>query len=795
MNAPASSANRLEALALFLLLTVIGLRPLVQETYASEALEMTLAIGDTGGPTPAFTILMDAFIFAACSCWVGGQLIRRRIRIRPTGIETGTAMLAIGAIGSIFVASDKRIALNATVDWLLLPVMATLLIQLLDAPWKSRLTLCVILASSAAFATECLNQVLVTFPDTVEEYEHVHRDQMWTQRGIPLDDPQVLMFEKRLRGNEARGFSAHPNVAGSYLMLCALTAAGFATSKWRSAKAPIRRFGAAATALLAALSLTALWLTQSRGALAATVLAIGIWFIFWRWRRWIDANRTRAWLLGWALAIGAVGAVLGHGIYHGTLPGKSLAYRWDYWQASAAMMQDHPIFGVGAGNFGKHYLRYKTIDAPEEIQNPHNLFIQAATQWGPLALAGLIAILIGVTRKLAHDPPPELQQTKSPNAHMNSSSQLASSRRNTKTNAPLASSTPPGSIHTVPQAFTWLGALGLAIFALRMITFTSDQPAFALIMTVLPATVWFIAFIILATDTNPIGRFANDPLPGLKLTLGCALIGLLIHNQITFALFQPATATTAFALLTLLLARPNDQPNAASDRILASPAMRWAAVAKLTFAAIVLAWCTIPAIRANATLQTARQLRIAGKDAAQMERAYLTAIDQDPWDPTAPAELAAGMGAVRVPIGDDSQRIAQRCAILDRALTVAQEAINRDPEEISHHRKIAGIQMRRFTECESLTAGRDAVAAATQAMHMYPSSPSGQEQLGNVLIQFGEKQIDMQAIADGINHLTEALRLDDQRPHDEVRRYTPAQRKAIEAELTRARELGALLGR
>ena len=80
-------------------------------------------------------------------------------------------------------------------------------------------------------------------------------------------------------------------------------------------------------------------------------------------------------------------------------------------------------------------------------------------------------------------------------------------------------------------------------------------------------------------------------------------------------------------------------------------------------------------------------------------------------------------------------------------------------------------------------------------MRIYPTSPFAHEQLGRHLIQFGENQADMQAIAQGIDQLTEALRLNDQRPPDEIRRYTKAQLDAINTEINRARQLGALLSR
>ena len=86
--------------------------------------------------------------------------------------------------------------------------------------------------------------------------------------------------------------------------------------------------------------------------------------------------------------------MIGHGLTWGHLPTASLDFRWQYWRASAPLIADHPLTGVGRENFGRHYLAYKSIDSPEEIRNPHNLFVEATAEWGALGGAGLLALLL-----------------------------------------------------------------------------------------------------------------------------------------------------------------------------------------------------------------------------------------------------------------------------------------------------------------------------------------------------------------------------------------------------------------
>ena len=85
----------------------------------------------------------------------------------------------------------------------------------------------------------------------------------------------------------------------------------------------------------------------------------------------------------------------------------SMRYRWEYWQGAWGVITEGaptlgqalsaPTFwsGAGPGNFGVHYLRYKLPQSSEEIQDPHNLFLEVwatAGFWAVLALAAALAL-------------------------------------------------------------------------------------------------------------------------------------------------------------------------------------------------------------------------------------------------------------------------------------------------------------------------------------------------------------------------------------------------------------------
>lgn len=72
---------------------------------------------------------------------------------------------------------------------------------------------------------------------------------------------------------------------------------------------------------------------------------------------------------------------------------KSLAYRMEYWESTWKMIMDHPVFGVGPGNFRQHYFAYKLPGASEEILDPHQMFLDVWANGGLLALSGLLILL------------------------------------------------------------------------------------------------------------------------------------------------------------------------------------------------------------------------------------------------------------------------------------------------------------------------------------------------------------------------------------------------------------------
>ncbi len=69
-------------------------------------------------------------------------------------------------------------------------------------------------------------------------------------------------------------------------------------------------------------------------------------------------------------------------MYHHSLPGKSLTFRWYYWIGAGRLVAQQPLIAVGWDNFGEHYLAVRLPEAPEEVKDPHNFIVRAFAELG-----------------------------------------------------------------------------------------------------------------------------------------------------------------------------------------------------------------------------------------------------------------------------------------------------------------------------------------------------------------------------------------------------------------------------
>lgn len=67
------------------------------------------------------------------------------------------------------------------------------------------------------------------------------------------------------------------------------------------------------------------------------------------------------------------------------------------WKATLRMIQDHPILGIGTGNFFTVYPKYRLPEATEkEVAYAHNIFLEVAAEFGFIGLTLFCLILLSL---------------------------------------------------------------------------------------------------------------------------------------------------------------------------------------------------------------------------------------------------------------------------------------------------------------------------------------------------------------------------------------------------------------
>ena len=75
-------------------------------------------------------------------------------------------------------------------------------------------------------------------------------------------------------------------------------------------------------------------------------------------------------------------------------------YRYDYWRIAWKVWKNHPLIGVGAGNYTASYLLARR--SGDYVQNPHSLELQVVSELGVigglLLLLAVAGVMLGVWR-------------------------------------------------------------------------------------------------------------------------------------------------------------------------------------------------------------------------------------------------------------------------------------------------------------------------------------------------------------------------------------------------------------
>ncbi len=590
----------LEYIALAFCLCVIALRATYTEGPAAQS-TIPANINDN-----LYSLSVSAVPFLSFVLWFIWGFCSKRFLYRFTGIEIGLCLFCIAAVIAGFAASNKREAITDAVCLIAPVLMAVLLVQILDSQPKIKLVLAVIAALGTVSAYQCAEQFFVGNQAMIAEYEKDPAT-MLEPLGIQSSSFQQFLFEHRLYSGDIRGFFTTGNAAGSFAILASFAAIALFIDKFKNRKSgllPLITCGVAAAVVVFGLIIT-----HSKGAIAAFLVAAAIFVMFLYLGNWLNTHKKAILLVCVLFFIAAGFAVFAYGRAHDRLPGgNSMLVRWQYWLASAKMYADHPFTGVGPGNFAHFYTHYKPAAALESVADPHNFLLSVLTQYGPLGLVGFLALfLIPLWKSFPG------QASFSPQ---------------------LQSQSPFRTLATIYLLV--LSAVLLFIRPLIIHTPLGDTFEVALYLTftlyVAPVTAFAVGFWLLTADVKR-ATSHESPVTYISTALFCAVIGLLLHNLIDFAIFEPPVFTAFCAIVACLIAL-NSLQNPRPALVIKPPLPT--RIILVAFGLLLIGgffnYALLPVAKTSALNQQAIRQNLSFEYAHQL---LYRAAEQDPLDPMA----------------------------------------------------------------------------------------------------------------------------------------------------------------
>ena len=444
----------------------------------------------------------------------------------------------------------------------------------------------------------------VEIPDRIAYYH---------ENGPPVghvgDAVKEALFAQRVLDTTVTGYGGLANILASMGLLLVAAMVGLAWAKASAARRqpvnpdakngeiPMMALAAVLGCGMAALGVTMILLTRSRGAVLAAGATGGACVLAWVWlrsgkrRQKPLSSRAIAWIV-----MGIVVVCVG-GWMAGRMTTKTMAIRGQYFDGAVRLMAENPLTGVGGGNFGDAYLSVRGDAAEEAVKTPHNLLVHAPVQFG---LGGWVylwvlfsfVVLACRPRCVGIDPLPDAQGR--------------GGRRG------------------------WLIALcGAGVLAVRWTVLGQDaiwESVF--VEAVLPA----LAFCVMgALMWMQAGRLDARALGVMRVALTCGLCAFVLHNIVSFSLWTPGAATI-FWLAAGACVGYAGRPTAMAK---APPVGRWIRWLSLTvwvvFAGAMVSLGVVPTMQRTAHLNTAMRAVRRGDLAGAYASASQAAL-ADPWD-------------------------------------------------------------------------------------------------------------------------------------------------------------------
>jgi O-antigen ligase len=720
-----------EYVLLALCLCIIALRTTFTENPNPQSANQPTELSDI-----VYSLSISAVLIFSFLSWCLWSFLRKRFSYRFTAIEIGLCLFTIAALVAGLAASDKRAAITDFVTMLAPILMAVLLVQILDSKPKIKLLLAVIAALGVISAYQCSSQLLAGNRQLVEFYEQ-NPDEVLAQQNIDTNTLKHWQFEHRLYSKDISGFFTTSNSAGSFALLASFAGIALFIDHFRNRKSSSSTRQLILCGLGVVIIIFGLVITQSKGALAASLVAAAMFAFYLLSPKWLKTHKTMVLLVCLLLALVAGCAVVQYGITHGWLPGgNSMLVRWQYWHASAQMYADHPRTGVGPGNFAHIYFHYKPPSAMEEVADPHNFLLSILTQYGLIGLVAFLAMIFLPLRKViftkpslsstkAQQPEPNLRKFALPVAIAISVSLLLI--------RPILIPIKTGGYIDV--------TMGPTIYLIVMIYVI-------FVLYIAPVVAFAVGLWLLTANHN---KTEHTDLGYTRAALFCAICAFLIHNLIDFAVFEPGASTAFWAVLACLIAANYHQKP--GHQLLLKPTLPVRML--ITAVGLVLAWAyldyaLIPPAKSAANIHRATHATSLGRY-HQAHNFLARAAEDDPLSPT-PSALNAELYLHHFKVTASKDR-----NLLDAAKDSLLEAINRHNAYFKNFERLADgyILLAEISRGQEKTDSLNkAFLSAYQAIKRYPASGRLHIERAGIAEMLGKTDM-------AIEHYKQAINIED----------------------------------
>jgi putative inorganic carbon (HCO3(-)) transporter len=332
-------------------------------------------------------------------------LVVRRERFRAD-VTFGLMLVFLGLLLlSTFEAVDTGIALDRAQQYFAEGVVLYWLVlnAVRDLATLRKLFWVVLIAGSF-LSTLCLYQ------DLTGSYRQEFGGLAYRHYDESRDSSLTVAVQRRQTWDRAQGPVDEPN-RFAQIMIVLVPLAGFMC---RNARSRAQQLSAAA---LGALTLTGVALTLSRGAFV-TLALMAVAMVFLRWiRPWQVLTGVLAlaavapvispFLLQRLASIADAGHLLGRNPSSYQEADGAIRGRTTEMLAAMRVFRDHPVLGVGPGQFSRFYfqdynrsadLRFRDVEGPRRA---HNLYLELGAEYGAPGLATFLAMVALLMRGLS----------------------------------------------------------------------------------------------------------------------------------------------------------------------------------------------------------------------------------------------------------------------------------------------------------------------------------------------------------------------------------------------------------